>query len=186
MSKTEARRAQEHRQPLEPVGDLGGDRREVDASRLLEVGELRDLHPVEEDLPADAPGAERRRLPVVLLEADVVTLEIDADRAEAVEVDLLHVERRRLEDDLELIVLAEAERVLAVARRQRGGARAERTPTRQGSGPRTRRNVAGCIVPAPTSRSHGCSIDASALGPELLEREDERLEGEAPRHGRAF
>jgi hypothetical protein len=39
---------------------------------LLEVGELRDLHAVEHHLPADAPGAERRRLPVVLLEADVV------------------------------------------------------------------------------------------------------------------
>ena len=57
---------------LEPVGQLGRDRREVDAAGLLEVGELRDLHAVEQHLPADAPRAERRRLPVVLLEADVV------------------------------------------------------------------------------------------------------------------
>ena len=54
--------------------------REVDAARLLEVGELRDLLAVEEHLPADPPGAEGRRLPVVLLEAHVVGRGIDAER----------------------------------------------------------------------------------------------------------
>ncbi len=63
---------QEHRDALEAVGDLAGDRLQVDAAHLLEIGELRDLQAVEHHLPADAPGAERRRLPVVLLEADVV------------------------------------------------------------------------------------------------------------------
>ena len=77
---------QEHRDALEPVGDLAGDRREVDAADLLEVGELRDLHAVEQHLPADAPGAERRRLPVVFLEPDVVLARVDAARLEAVEI----------------------------------------------------------------------------------------------------
>ena len=45
---------------------------QLQAARLLEVGELGDLHAVEHHLPADAPGAERGRLPVVLLEAEVV------------------------------------------------------------------------------------------------------------------
>ena len=49
---------------------------------LLEVGELRDLHAVAPALPAEPPGAERRALPVVLDEADVVQLRVDADRVE--------------------------------------------------------------------------------------------------------
>src|SRR5207237_5070277 len=82
---------------------------------LLKVRELRDLHAVEQDLPADAPRAESRRLPVVFFEANVVTREIEADRAQRVEIKLLHVERRRFQDHLKLIVLAEAEGVVAVA-----------------------------------------------------------------------
>ena len=70
---------EEHRDALEAVGELGRDRRELDAAGLLEVGELGDLHAVEQHLPADAPGAEGRRLPVVLFEADVVHRRIDAD-----------------------------------------------------------------------------------------------------------
>ena len=61
-----------HRQPLEPVGQLAGDRPAVEAADLLEVGELGDLHAVAPDLPAEAPGAQRRALPVVLDEAQVV------------------------------------------------------------------------------------------------------------------
>ena len=61
-----------HRQALEPVGQLGRDRIAFDAADLLEIGELRHLHAVEPDLPAEAPGAERRALPIVLDEADVV------------------------------------------------------------------------------------------------------------------
>ncbi len=66
--------AEEHGDALQAVGDLGADRLELEAARLLEVGELGDLHAVEHHLPADAPRAERRRLPVVLLEAQVVDL----------------------------------------------------------------------------------------------------------------
>ena len=65
--------------------------REVDAAGLLEVRELRDLHPVEEHLPADSPRAERRRLPVVLLEAEVVLLRVDAEGDEALDVEVLDV-----------------------------------------------------------------------------------------------
>ena len=53
----------------------------IEAADLLEIGELRDLHAVEPDFPAQAPGAERRRFPVVLDEADVVLARIDAERA---------------------------------------------------------------------------------------------------------
>src|SRR5580658_2214378 len=52
---------------FQAVGDLAGDGVKVDAAALLEVGELRDLKAIQHNLPADAPGAERGRLPVVFL-----------------------------------------------------------------------------------------------------------------------
>src|SRR5581483_9585328 len=82
---------------------------------LLEVGELRDLEAVEEHLPADAPRAERRRLPVVLLEADVVLARVDPARLEALQVDLLHVVGRRFQHDLKLMVLEQPVRIFAEA-----------------------------------------------------------------------
>ena len=106
---------QEHRDSFHAVGDLAGDRRQVDAADLLEVGELRDLGAVQHDLPADAPGAERRRLPVVFLESDVVLPRVDADGFETVEIDLLHFVRRRLEDHLQLVMLEQAIRILPEA-----------------------------------------------------------------------
>ena len=51
---------QHHRDALEAVRQLRRNRRELEAAGLLEVRELRDFHPVEEHLPADAPRAERR------------------------------------------------------------------------------------------------------------------------------
>src|SRR5438874_1855508 len=79
----------EHRQPFQSVRDLRADRREIDAAGLLKIRELRDLHAVEEDLPADAPCAEGRRLPVVFLEADVVAREIESDGAQRIEIEIL-------------------------------------------------------------------------------------------------
>ena len=73
-----------HGEALEAVGQLAGDRRALEAGDLLEIGELRDLHAVAPALPAEAPGAERRALPVVLDEADVVERHVDADGGERV------------------------------------------------------------------------------------------------------
>src|SRR5712691_8687696 len=106
---------QEHRQTLDAVRQLSRDRREINSAGLLEVRELRDLHSVEQDLPTDAPRAERRRFPVVFLEADVMTREIESDCAQRIEIDLLHVDRHRLEYHLKLIMLAESEGIVAVA-----------------------------------------------------------------------
>ena len=63
---------QVHRDALEAVGELARDGPAVDAADLLEIRELADFQAVEPHLPAEAPGAERRRLPVVLDEAHVV------------------------------------------------------------------------------------------------------------------
>src|SRR5690606_4191609 len=103
-----------HRDALESVGDLAGDRPAVEAAGLLEIGELGDLHAVQPDLPAEPPGAERRRLPVVLDEADVMDQRIDAEARERTEIELLEVMRRRLDDDLELVIVLQPVRILAI------------------------------------------------------------------------
>src|SRR5574341_2565024 len=106
---------QERRDPLEPVSELRSDGPHLEAARLLEVGVLGDLLPVAPDLPAEPPGAQRRALPVVLDEPDVVVAWIDPDRLERPEIELLHVWRIRFQNYLELVVLIEPVRVLAVA-----------------------------------------------------------------------
>ena len=84
---------QVHRQTLETVGDLAGDGAAVESADLLEVGELRHFHAVEPHLPTETPGAERRRFPVVLDEADVVGERIEAEHFQRADVAVEDVER---------------------------------------------------------------------------------------------
>ena len=177
-SKTLSTLLQEHRDALEPVGDLAGDRREVDAADLLEVGELRDLHAVEQHLPADAPGAERRRLPVVLLEADVVLPRVDAARLEAVEIDLLHFVGRRLEDHLVLVVLEQAVRVLAEAAVV-GPARRLHVGDAPRLGPEHAEQRLGMRGAGADLEVERLLQQAAVRGPERRQLEDEVLEGHA-------
>src|SRR3989338_9613251 len=89
---------QHHRDALEAVGQLSGDGRQLDAACLLKVRELCDLETVKKNLPPDAPGAERRRFPVVFLEADVMLPRVDPARLETLELELLHFVWGRLAD----------------------------------------------------------------------------------------
>ena len=73
---------QRHEDPFDAVGDFHRRDRQLESSGLLKVGELGDLHPVQPDFPSQAPGAQRRRLPVVLHEADVVIPQVDPERRE--------------------------------------------------------------------------------------------------------
>ena len=68
---------------LKAVSEFDRDGIQVQAAALLEVRELGDLEAIEENLPADAPSAESRRLPIVLFKANVMFPEIDADGGEA-------------------------------------------------------------------------------------------------------
>ena len=104
-----------HGDALDAVGDLHGNWRKVDATRLLKIGELGNLHAVEPDFPSETPGAERRRFPVVLDKAYVVIGCIDAKTFQAFDVDILDILGRRLHDNLELVVVLETVRVFTVA-----------------------------------------------------------------------
>ncbi len=105
---------QVHREALQAIGDLAEHRLAGEAADLLEIGELRDLHAVEPDFPAQAPGAERGRLPVVLDETDVVLLGIDAERHQRLQIPFLDVGGRGLEHYLVLVIVLQAVRVLAI------------------------------------------------------------------------
>ena len=71
---------QVHGQSLQAVSDFAGDGAAINASHLLEIGELGDFHAIEPDFPAQPPGAKRGVLPVILDEADVVTAQIKTQR----------------------------------------------------------------------------------------------------------
>ena len=163
-----------HRETLEAVRDFRCDRAHILAADLLEIRELCDLHAVEPDFPAKAPGTERRRLPVVLDEADVVLLRVDAEALEALEVELLDVVRRRLHDDLELMVLIETVRVVAIAAIGRSPRRLDirDMPRLRAEHAQERRRVhrAGALL-------HVIRLaeNAALLMPELLQRQDDFL-----------
>ena len=163
-----------HGQALEPVGQLARDRMAVVAADLLEIGELRDLHAVAPDLPAEAPGAERRALPVVLDEAHVMGERVDADRLEALQIEVLEVVRRRLEDHLELIVVLQPVRVLAVAPVGRA-ARRLHVGGPPGLGAERAQRGRGMERPRPDLDVVRLQQDATLVRPEPLQDQDQIL-----------
>jgi hypothetical protein len=166
-----------HRQPLEAVGDLAGDRPALDAADLLEVGELGHLHAVQPDLPAEAPGAERRVLPVVLDEADVVGLQVEAELLERAEVEVEDVGRSGLEHHLVLVVVLQPVRVLAVAAVLGPPARLHvgRLPRLGAEGAQEGRGVAGAGADLHVV---GLEQRAALLRPVGLQAKDDVLERE--------
>src|SRR6478736_5065324 len=103
-----------HGDSAEAVSKLAAHGLAIEATGLLEVGELADLEAVQPHLPAEPPSAERRALPIVFDEAHVVLEGLGADRLQRLEVQVLNVDRARLQDDLELIELLQAVRVVTV------------------------------------------------------------------------
>ena len=104
-----------HGDALAAVGDLGRNRLEVDPAGLLEIGELGDFHAVEPHLPAEPPGPQCGRLPVVLDETDVVLRGVDPEALQRIEIEVLNVHGGRLHDHLELVIMLKPVGVLAVA-----------------------------------------------------------------------
>src|SRR6185436_12852726 len=106
---------QDHRKTFQAVGDLAQHRLAGEAADFLKIRELRDFHAIEPDFPAQAAGAERRRFPVVLDEADVVLLRVDAQVLQRLQVEILDVRRRGLQHHLVLIVVLQAVGILSIA-----------------------------------------------------------------------
>src|SRR5262245_36259940 len=169
-----------HGETLEPVSQFAGNGIAVEAADLLEIGELRYLHAVEPDFPPEAPGAERRALPIVLDEADVVLEGIDAESAEAVEIDVLDVGCLRLQDHLELVVMLEPVGVLAIAAvlGAAGGLHVSRAP---GLRPKRAKRGRGVKGPRPHLQIIGLENHAALVGPKALELEHQVLKGGRPR-----
>ena len=103
-----------HRQAFQPIGELGAWGGHGNTADLLEVGELRHLHPVTPHLPPQTPGAQRRAFPIVLDKAYVVQQRVNADRAVAVQQQRLAVRRAGLQDRLILVVMPKPVRVVAI------------------------------------------------------------------------
>ena len=165
-----------HGDTLQAVGDLDGHGVDLDAAHLLEVRKLRDLHAVEPDLPAKAPGAERRALPVVLDKADVMVVGVQADGGQRTQVELLSVDRRGLDEHLELIVVLHAVGVLAVATvgRTAAGLRIAGAPLGGTERAQRGRGMEGTGTDLGVIGLHN---DAALLAPVLLEAQDDVLEG---------
>ena len=66
-------------------------------------------------MPTDSPSPKRGGLPVVFFEFNVVLAKVNPDRFERLEIEVLHVVRRRLENDLQLRVLEKPVGVFAIA-----------------------------------------------------------------------
>ena len=165
-----------HGDTLQAVGDLDGHGVDLDAAHLLEVRKLRDLHAVEPDLPAKTPGAERRALPVVLDKADVMVVGVQANGGQRTQVELLGVDRRGLDEHLELIVVLHAVRVLAVAAvgGTAAGLRIAGAPLGGTERAQRGRGMEGTGTDLGVIGLHN---DAALLAPVLLEAQDDVLEG---------
>ena len=100
---------------FETVGELHGDRVKINSAALLKVGELCDFQTIQKHLPSNTPRSQGGRLPVVFFKSNVVFLQVDADSAQTLQVDVLHIHRRGLKDHLKLGVFVQPIGILAVA-----------------------------------------------------------------------
>jgi hypothetical protein len=166
---------QVHGQALQTVGDLAGDGLAVDAAHLLEVGELGHFHAVQPDFPAQAPGAQGGVFPVVLDEADVVLLQVETQGFQGTEIQLQDVLRRRLQHHLELVIVLQAVRVLAVAA-VLGPAAGLHVGGLPGLGAEGAQEGGGVAGAGADFEIVGLQQRATLLAPEFLEREDDVLE----------
>jgi hypothetical protein len=161
---------------LETIGDFDSHGVKGQAADLLEVGELGDFLAIEPDFPAQAPGGDGGLFPVVFDEADVVLARVNADGFERLEVEFLWVAGVGLEDDLVLVMYLEAVGVLAVAPivGADGGFDVGDVP---GFGSQHAQEGGGVHRSGTDLGVVGLGDEAAVRGPEVLEGEDEGLEG---------
>src|SRR5579871_964153 len=167
---------QVHGQSLESIGDLAADGLAVEAADLLEVGELRDLHAIQPNLPAEPPRTERWGLPIVLDEANVVHSRIEPEGHKTSQVEIQDLGRRRFDQHLKLIVVLQAERVVAITTigRPSRGLHVGAAPGLGSDGAQERRGMEGAGA---DWHVVGLQDHASLSRPIALQRENQILEG---------
>ncbi len=168
---------QESADAFQPICKLRRNREQIQTAALLEVSKLCDLQPVEHDLPTHAPRTQRGGFPVVLFELDVMLAQINPNRSQRLQVQLLHVFRRRFQNHLQLHVLEKPVGILPIAP-------IRRTPRRLHIcnlirlGPQHAQKCLGCHGPCANFHVIGLLQHASALRPKCLQSQDEFLERE--------
>src|SRR5690625_38365 len=164
-----------HCDALKSVGQFDRHRPAVLPTDLLEVSELGDLHAVHPHFPAEPPGTERGGFPVVLHETDVMRSRVDADRTQRIEVQLLDVKWRGLQDDLVLEEVLEAVRVLPVAavNRPAAGSDARHVPAAGTERPQEGGRVEGARSDLGIG---GDADDAAVIAPEAIQPHCDILE----------
>ena len=164
-----------HCESLKPVSEFAGNRCALKAGDLLEISELRDFHAIAPAFPAESPRAERRAFPIVFDKTNVVDLRIDADRFQRIEIQILDVRRRRLQDHLKLVVVLQPVRIFAIAailgtpRRLHISGIPRLRPERAQRGGRMERARSNLHIV-------GLQNDAAPVRPVLLQRKNEPLE----------
>src|SRR5262249_43495733 len=165
---------------LQAVSQLCGDWIQIQSPALLKISELGDFQAIQHHLPADAPGAERGSFPVVFFKLDVVFSQINPDGLQGLQVKLLHIFRRWLEDYLKLHMLVEAIGIVTVAAISRTARRLDISDF-----VRLRPQYAQKSLRGHRSSAHLHVIrllqHTAALRPELLEAQNEFLECETTR-----
>ena len=165
-----------HRQPLKPVGQLARDRGAIKPANLLEIGELAHFHTVTPDLPAQTPGAQCGRFPIILDKADIMHAHVDADGFETAKIEILQIGRAGFDQDLKLIVMLQPVGVFAIApigRAARGlhiGRGPRLWPQRAQRGGRVKRACAHFHI---IGLQHGAAL----RGPIGLQPDDDLLKG---------
>ena len=141
---------------------------QVDAAHLLEVGELAHFHAVEPHFPAQAPGTQGRRFPVVFHKADIVLLLMNAQLGQALQIELLDIFRRGLNDDLELMMLEQTVGVIAITTVSgaTGGLYISHTPGLRAQNPQKGGRVHGASA---LFNVVGLCHDAFLISPEFLQ-----------------
>jgi len=77
---------QGHGDPFQAVGQFHGHRIQIQTTGLLEIGKLGDLQPVQPHFPAQPPGPQHRRTPVILHKADIVHVRIDPQGFQGIQI----------------------------------------------------------------------------------------------------
>ena len=106
---------EKHGEAFQAISDFAGNRIEINPAALLKIGELSDFQTIQPNFPTQTPSPQGGRFPVIFHKPKIVLQRLDAADLEAFKIDVLNIGWGRLEDDLILIIMLEAVRVLTIS-----------------------------------------------------------------------